>query len=71
MANFTMRGNVLFFCLIALGTAIFIVFVLPFLIDTGHVLLSIPVFVFLALLVIYGRCNPLPKAGKKTSLRSK
>ncbi len=64
-----MRGNVTFFCLIALATAIFVVFVMPFLIDTGHKLLCIPAFVFLALLVIYGRCNPLPRARKKTSLR--
>jgi len=64
-----MRANATFFCLIALATAIFVVFVVPFLIDTGHKFLCIPVFMFLALLLIYGRCNPLPRR-KKTSLRS-
>jgi len=65
-----MRSNATFFCLIAVATAIFVVFVVPFLIDTGHKLLCIPVFVFLALLVIYGRCNPLPRRAKKAPLRS-
>jgi hypothetical protein len=66
-----MRGNVTFFCLIALATAIFVVFVLPYLIDTGHKLLSIPVFVFLGILVVYGRNNPPRNRARKSSLRSK
>lgn len=53
-----MRGNITFFGLIALATAIFVVFVLPYLIDTGHMLLSIPVFIFLGMLLVYGRNNP-------------
>lgn len=63
-----MRANITFFCLVAIAAAIFVVFVVPFLLDTGHKLLCIPVFVFLALLVIYGRCNPLPRGKAKKSL---
>ena len=65
-----MRSNATFFCLIAVATAISVVFIVPFLIDTGHKLLCIPLFVFLGLLLIYGRCNPLPRRAKKTTLRS-
>jgi hypothetical protein len=63
-----MRANATFFCLIALATAIFAVFVVPFLFDTGHKLLCIPVFVFLGILLIYGRCNPLPRRRAKKTL---
>jgi len=56
-----MRGNATYFCLLGIATAICVVFVLPFLIDTGHELLSIPMFAFLAVLAIYGRCNPMPR----------
>jgi hypothetical protein len=55
-----MRANATFFCLIAVAAAITVVFVVPFLIDTGHKLLCIPIFAFLILLAFYGRCNPLP-----------
>jgi len=66
-----MRANATFFCLIAIATAIIVLFVVPFLLDTGHKLLCIPIFAFLGLLFIYGRCNPLPRRrDKKPSLRS-
>jgi hypothetical protein len=55
-----MRANAIFFCLIAAAAAITVVFVIPFLIDTGHKLLCIPIFAFFFLVVFYGRCNPLP-----------
>ncbi len=66
-----MRGNGLYFCLLTIAAAISVIFVVPFLIDTGHKLLCIPLFAFLAILFIYGRCNPLPRhRAKKTSLGS-
>jgi hypothetical protein len=65
-----MRANASFFCLIAVATAITVVFVVPFLIDTGHKLLCIPIFVFLFLLAFYGRCNPLPRHRAKKRQKS-
>jgi hypothetical protein len=66
-----MRANATFFCLIAVATAIVVIFVVPFLFDTGHKLLCIPLFAFLVVLAIYGRCNPLPRyRSKRPSLRS-
>jgi len=66
-----MRANATFFLLLMIATGIVVIFVVPYLFDTGHKLLCIPIFVFLGLLFIYGRCNPLPRArNKKPSLGS-
>ena len=52
--------------MIAIAAIIVAVFVVPYLADTGHNLLAIPIFGFLALLAVYGRCNPVPRPrGKK------
>ncbi|MGZ4787838.1 MAG: hypothetical protein ACXVZV_12415 [Terriglobales bacterium] len=66
-----MRSNATFFVLIAVAAAIVIVFIVPFLRDTGHTLLCIPIIVFFVLLVIYGRHNAIPRSkGKKNSVGS-
>lgn len=64
-----MRANAPFFCLVALAVAIVAVFIVPYLRDTGHPFLSIPIFVFLGLLLVYGRCNPVARARKRNSAR--
>jgi hypothetical protein len=65
-----MKTNGIFFCLIAIAAAIAVVFVVPYLRDTGHVWLCIPLFAFLFVLAFYGRCNPLPRHRTKKSLRA-
>ena len=66
-----MRSNATFFVLVAVAAAIVIIFVVPFLQDTGHPLLCIPIVAFFVLLVIYGRHNTMPRPRrKKNSLPS-
>jgi len=52
--------------MIAVAAVIVAVFVVPYLADTGHNLLAIPIFAFLGVLAIYGCHNPAPRPrGKK------
>jgi membrane protein implicated in regulation of membrane protease activity len=60
-----MRENGSFLLMIAIAAIIVAVFVVPYLADTGHKLLAIPLFAFLALLAIYGRHNPAPRPREK------
>lgn len=64
----TMRGNYTFLLLVLAAAALVAIFVVPYLHSIGHVGVSIPIFVFLALLFIYGRHNPRPRSrsGSKT-----
>jgi len=64
-----MRANLTFFCLVAIAGIISAIFVVPYLRDTGHKLLCVPLFAFLAILAVYGRCNPLPRARKRKSVQ--
>ncbi len=64
-----MKANATFFVLIAVAAAIVVIFVVPYLRDTGHPLLCIPIAVFFGLLLIYGRHNAAPRPrGKKRSV---
>jgi peptidoglycan/LPS O-acetylase OafA/YrhL len=66
-----MRRNATFFVLIGVAAAIVVLFVVPFLRDTGHPLLGIPIVIFFVLLIVYGRHNAVPKQRRKnSSLRS-
>ena len=65
-----MRRNATFFVLIGVAAAIVVIFVVPYLRDTGHPLLCIPLVIFFVLLIVYGRHNAVPKQReKKSSLR--
>jgi hypothetical protein len=63
------KANAAYFCMLGIATAICVVFLLPFMIDTGHKLLAIPMFAVLVMAAIYGRCNPIP-VRRKRSVRS-
>ncbi len=60
-----MKGNVTFLVLVCAAAALVAIFLLPYLKDIGHPLVSIPIFAFLALLFIYGRHNPQPRRRPK------
>ena len=62
-----MRANAAYFCMLGVAAVICVIFVAPFLVDTGHKLLCIPLFAFLVVLAIYGRCNPMPVRRKKST----
>ncbi len=61
-----MKGNVTFLVMIGIATALVALFLVPYLRDIGHVGVSVPIFVFLALLFIYGRHNPAPRRRPKS-----
>ena len=61
-----MKGNVTFLVLVGIAAALTALFLVPYLRDIGHVFVSIPIFVFLALLFIYGRHNPMPRRRPKS-----
>lgn len=65
-----MRQNATFFVLVAVATVIVVLFIVPYLRDTGHPFLSIPIFVFLGLLAYYGRCNSVARRNKRKSARA-
>ncbi len=52
--------------MIGIATALVALFLVPYLRDIGHVGVSVPIFVFLALLFIYGRHNPAPRRRPKS-----
>jgi hypothetical protein len=56
-----MRQNAAFFVLMGTAIAIVVLFIFPFLRDRGHSGLIVPIAIFFALLIIYGRHNPRPK----------
>ena len=56
-----MRGNITFLVLVGIAALITALFLVPYLADIGHPSASIPFFVFLAILFVYGRHNPKPK----------
>jgi hypothetical protein len=56
-----MRGNVTFLILIGIAALITALFLLPYLRDIGHPGIAVVIFVFLGVLVFYGRQNPAPK----------
>jgi predicted membrane channel-forming protein YqfA (hemolysin III family) len=62
-----MRENATYFVLIGVAAVIVGAFVVPYLRDTGHVLLCIPIVVFFVGLAVYGCHNPAPKPRKKNS----
>jgi len=62
-----MKANAAYFCMLGIAAAICVIFLLPFMIDTGHKLLAIPMFAVLVLAAIYGRCNPAAVRRKKSS----
>jgi predicted membrane channel-forming protein YqfA (hemolysin III family) len=62
-----MRENARFFVLIGVAAVIIGAFVVPYLRDTGHVLLIIPIVLFFVGLGIYGCHNPAPRHRKKDS----
>jgi hypothetical protein len=43
------------------AAVLFTIFGLPYFTQSGHGLWAIPVYVFFAVLFLYGRCNRLPK----------
>jgi hypothetical protein len=61
-----MKGNVTFLVLVGVAAALVALFLVPYLRDIGHVFASVPIFVFLALLFIYGRHNPMPRRRPKS-----
>jgi hypothetical protein len=63
-----MRANATFFVLILVAIGIVAVFIVPYLRDTGHPLLAIPLFVFLGLLLFYGRHNSVARRKKGSSV---
>jgi hypothetical protein len=60
-----MKGNVTFLVLIGIAALITALFLYPYLRDIGHPGASIPIFVFLAILFIYGRHNAAPRPRPK------
>jgi len=56
-----MRQNATLLVLLGIAAAVVAIFVFPFLRDYGHGWLIVPIAIFFALLLIYGRCNPRPK----------
>jgi len=62
-----MRENATFFVLIGVAAVIIGAFVVPYLRDTGHVLLVIPIALFFVGLAVYGCHNPAPRPRKKGS----
>jgi hypothetical protein len=60
-----MKGNFTYLLLIGVAAAIAALFIYPYLRDIGHPQAIIPIFIFLAILFIYGRHNPQPKRRPK------
>jgi hypothetical protein len=56
-----MRENATLFVLMGIAAAIVVIFLYPFLRDYGHPWVTLPIAIFFALLLIYGRSNPRPR----------
>jgi hypothetical protein len=53
-----MRENATFLVLMGIAAAIGVLFLFPYLRDIGHPWLGLPIAIFFALLLVYGRHNP-------------
>ncbi len=51
------RHNAVFLLLLVVAIAVYSIFVLPWLRDSGHTALSIAGYAIFAMLVVYGRAN--------------
>ncbi len=58
------RHNGLFLVLLVVAIAVYSIFVLPWLRDSGHIGLSIPGYAIFAMLLVYGRANRLRRRGR-------
>ena len=60
-----MRENATFLVLMGIAVAIVVLFLVPYFRDIGHPWVVLPIAVFFGLLLIYGRCNPMPVRRRK------